>query len=82
MVSLETSDGGKPGRVIEVSRAVAAKMIVDGRAAVANSEQREAHHAAVEAARAAAQKAEFARRVQVAIVTEDDLAANAVARKK
>lgn len=81
IVSLETSDGGKAGRVIEVSRAVAAKMIVDGRAALANAEQRDTYLSGVEAARLAAQKADFARRVQVAIVSEDDLAAGSLGKR-
>ena len=81
IVSIETSEGGKAGRVTEVSRAIAAKMLLDGRAILANSEQREAHLIAEEAARIAAHKADLARRVQLAIVT-DELAATAVVKKK
>lgn len=82
ITSLETSDGGKAGRVMEVSRAIAAKMIVDGRAVLANSEQREAYAAAMETARIAAQKADLARRLQLAIVTGDDLETGTQIKKR
>jgi len=66
VVSQETSDGGKAGLVSEVSRAGAAKMIVEGRAALANPMETSVYRERQTAAKEAARKAELARRVQVA----------------
>jgi hypothetical protein len=70
--SLETSDGGKPGTLAEVSRENAARMIVEGRAVAATLEEIEEYRASQSLARKAAAKAEMAKRIQFAIVTEDD----------
>ncbi len=70
--SLETSDGGKPGIVTEVARELAAKLIAEGRAALASKAEKERFLEQQAAARAAAQKAEMARRLQVTIVSEED----------
>ncbi|MFL6463653.1 MAG: hypothetical protein ACJ73N_04500 [Bryobacteraceae bacterium] len=84
VVSLETSDGGKAGMVCEVPRSVAAKMIIERRAALASIEEKELFFQQQEAAKKAAEKAELARRVQVAIITDSDLqttAAKTVSKK-
>ena len=81
VVSLETPDGGKPGTVTEVSRLSAAKMIIEGRAVLANESEKQAYFAQQEAAKKAAEKYELSKRLQVAIVTEADLA-GATAGKK
>jgi len=73
VVSLETPDGGRAGVVSEVSRSVAAKLIVEGRALVANEAEKQTYLERQSAAKKAAQKAELARRVQVAIISESDL---------
>lgn len=73
VVSLETSDGGKAGALCEVPRSIAAKMILERRAALASVEQKELFLQQQETARKAAEKAELARRVQVAIITDSDL---------
>lgn len=73
VVSLETSDGGKAGTLCEVPRLVAAKMILERRAALASVEQKEIFLQQQEAAKKAAEKAELARRVQVAILADSDL---------
>lgn len=73
VVSVETSDGGKAGVISEVPRAVAAKMVVEGSAALANSQQKEIYQQEQIAARKAARKAELARRVQVAIISDPEL---------
>ncbi len=39
VVSLETADGGKPGRLTEVSRECAARLMVEGRASLASPEE-------------------------------------------
>jgi hypothetical protein len=75
VVSLETSDGGKAGAVCEVPRSVAAKMILERKATLASTEQRELFFQQQEAAKKAAEKAELARRVQVAIIADPDLQA-------
>lgn len=73
VVSLETSDGGKPGLVSEVAREAAAKMIVEGKAALASESEREAYRRDQANAKAAARKAELARRLQVAIVADPEM---------
>ncbi len=73
VISLETSDGGKAGMVCEVPRSVAAKMILERRATLASIEQKEFFFQQQEAAKKAAEKAELARRVQVAIIADSDL---------
>ena len=76
IVSIETSDGGKPGLVSEVAREAAAKMIVEGKAALATDSEREAYRRAQANLRAAARKAELARRLQVAIVADPEMHAS------
>lgn len=48
VVSQETADGGKPGVMTEVPRGLAAKLIVEGQAALASSEQTEQFRAETE----------------------------------
>jgi hypothetical protein len=72
IVSLETSNGGKPGTVMEVSRQQAAKAIVEGRAVLANDEQKQSYLKQESARRAAVEKAELSRRVQIAIISEPE----------
>jgi|SRR5438270_11745956 len=81
VVSLETPDGGKPGLVSEVARETAAKMIVEGKAAVASESDREAYRKEQANSKAAARKAELARRLQVAIVADPELHASLTPRK-
>ncbi|MDX2181794.1 MAG: hypothetical protein SFV18_19530 [Bryobacteraceae bacterium] len=45
VVSLDTNDGGRAGRAMELSRELAAKMIVDGRVRMASAEEAERHRA-------------------------------------
>jgi len=73
VVSLETPDGGKAGAVTEVSRLNAAKMIIEGRALLATESEKRAYREQQTAARAAAEKAEMAKRVHVAILADSDL---------
>ena len=73
VVSLETSDGGKQGTFSEMSREQAAKMIVEGRAVLASEEEKECYRRHQANAKARAQKAELAKRVQVAIVSDSEL---------
>lgn len=81
VVSLETSDGGKPGVLSEVSRPIAAKMIVEGRVVVASAAEKEQYREKLELARKAAEKAELARRLQVTIVSDSDLKPSLLSKK-
>lgn len=81
VISLETPDGGKAGLLAETSRQVAAKMILEGRAVLANTEQKAAYYEHHEATKRAAEKAELAKRVQVAIIADPDFQAQAIGKK-
>jgi hypothetical protein len=70
IVSLETPEGGKSGVVSEVSREIAAKMLVEGRAVLANEKERHAYFDRQAAIRKAAEKADLSRRLQFAIITD------------
>lgn len=73
VVSLETADGGKPGLVSEICREEAAKMIVEGRAVLASEEEKELYREQQVRAKDAAERAELAKRVQVAIISDREL---------
>ena len=82
VTSLETADGGKAGQVSEVTKAQAARMIVEGRATLASDEDRVRYFANQEAAKKASEKAELAKRVQVAIISESSLHGSEIGKKK
>ena len=69
VVSLETSDGGKPGIISEVSREQAAKLIVEGRVTLCNDVIGQAFLDKRVTDKKAIEKAEIARRLQVTIVS-------------
>ncbi|MFL6417307.1 MAG: hypothetical protein ACJ74Y_16745 [Bryobacteraceae bacterium] len=81
VISLETPDGGKAGLVAETSRPVAAKMILEGRAILASTEQKAAYYEHQEATKRAVEKADIARRVQVAIISDPEFQSQAIAKK-
>lgn len=81
VVSLETADGGKPGQISEVSRNNAAKLIVEGRAVLASQAQTAGYFAAQTSAREAAEKAELAKRLQVAVIPESEFRHVSVRKK-
>jgi len=68
MVSLETSEGGKPGVRTEVPRAIAAKLIAEVRARVATKDETRKFHEENRAARVARQQDDAAKRVQVMVI--------------
>lgn len=73
MISQETSDGGKEGLLTEVSKAVAAKMIVNGQGRLASEEAtREFQERKAQAKRDADTEA-TANRMQVTLVPTADL---------
>jgi hypothetical protein len=73
IVSLETSDGGKPGALVEVSRAQAAKAIAENRAVLATDEQKTAYYVQEALRRKTIEKAELSRRLQIAIISDSEL---------
>src|SRR5579859_6729399 len=75
VVSLETPDGGKPGILTEVSRHLAAKMIVDGSVRVARAEEADAYRESQAKARLAAEQAAQSAKVHLTLLTPDDLKA-------
>jgi hypothetical protein len=72
VVSRETSDGGKAGTISEVSRDVAARMIVEGRAVLASESEKQAYLEQQASHKKAIERAELTRRVQVTIISESD----------
>ncbi len=73
MVSLATSEGGKPGVRTEVSRQIGARLIAEGRARVATTEEAEEFHETHRAAREKHEQQESARRIQVMVIPQQDL---------
>jgi hypothetical protein len=71
--SLPTDDGGKKGVLVEVPRHLAAKMIVEGSAEIAPADQATAFREAQEAACKAAQDAAAATKLEVTMVSSDEL---------
>lgn len=75
VVSHETSDGGKAGRKTEVSRATAARLILEGRARLATPEETMEYRQAMEQARQEAEQRAMAQKIQVSVVSEGDFRA-------
>jgi hypothetical protein len=75
MVSQETSDGGRPGQMSEVSRAIAARLILEGRAHLATPEESAAFRSAAQKALEEAQQRLMAAKVQVNVISDADLRA-------
>jgi hypothetical protein len=73
MISNETADGGKDGRKTEVPRRLAAKMLIEGLARLANSEEIKAYRAMLAEARRAAEQAAQAAKLQFTVVSTADL---------
>jgi hypothetical protein len=75
MVSEETSDGGRPGQLSEVSRSIAARLILEGRAHLATAEESAAFRAATQKAAEEAQQRLMADKVQINVISDADLRA-------
>ncbi len=73
VVSCETSDGGKTGICIEVSRPLAAKMIVDGTVREATTDELRSFRRTQAEAKKAHEEAEAAKLVQFKVVSVDEL---------
>jgi hypothetical protein len=70
VISLETGDGGKAGRMSEVSREIAAKLIVDGRARLANKKEADDYYEALRTEREQLQKRLQAERTHFNLVSD------------
>jgi uncharacterized Fe-S cluster-containing radical SAM superfamily enzyme len=75
VVSHETPDGGRPGQLAEVSRSIAARLILEGRARLATIEETAEFRAAAQKALQEAQQRQMADKVQVSVISEADLRA-------
>ncbi|HYL37179.1 MAG TPA: hypothetical protein VEV17_14780 [Bryobacteraceae bacterium] len=75
VVSHETPDGGRAGQRVEVPRGIAARLLLEGKARLANAEESAEFRAMAEAVRHEAEQRAAAERVQVNVITEADLRA-------
>ncbi len=84
IVSNETPDGGRAGQKAEVSRCIAARSILEGRARLATTEEAAEYRAGVETALRDAEQRAMAERVQVNVISEAELRAvrNSKAEKR
>jgi hypothetical protein len=73
VISRQTDDGGKNGVPVEVTRHVAAKMVVEGSAVLATGDQTTAFQQQNAAAMKAAQEAAAASKVEITMVSSTDL---------
>ncbi|HYM09899.1 MAG TPA: hypothetical protein VEU62_04170 [Bryobacterales bacterium] len=73
--SRATADGGVAGRLTEVTRAVAAKMLVDGTADVAEKQEAEAFRQKRLEEKEQEEQKRVAAKVQFTVLTESDLRA-------
>lgn len=75
VVSCATPDGGKAGVRTEVTRSVAAKLVVERRARLASAEESEAYRTEARETRLRAEQALAAARLQVTVISEPELRA-------
>ena len=73
MVSVETPDGGRAGTCTEVSRAIAAKLIVDGTAQVAPADRAQKFREQQAEAKRLAEETAEAAKVQVTVLSQAEL---------
>lgn len=72
-VSLETPDGGREGVLTEVSREVAAKLIVEGRVRLASEGETAEFHDKRKDALREAEEREAQHRLQVTVISDQEL---------
>jgi len=70
IVSTETADGGRPGVLTEVSRPIAARLVMDGKAQLAGEEAAKEFRARNAEAKQKAEEAVTASRLQVTVVSD------------
>ena len=72
VVSNETPDGGRAGQMSEVSRSIAARLVLEGKARLAKPEETAEYRSGVEQARQEAEQRNLAQKIQVNVVSEAD----------
>jgi hypothetical protein len=82
VISLPTPDGGKEGIATEVVKTLAALMVVEGKARLATAEEAKDFRDRVAEAKAVADQAAAAGRVQITVLSEADVKALRSAQKK
>ena len=75
VVSQETADGGKAGQRSEVSRSIAARSILEGRARLATAEEAAEYRRAIEQALQDAEQRARSEKVQLNVISDADLRA-------
>jgi phage terminase Nu1 subunit (DNA packaging protein) len=70
--SLQTPDGGKAGNLTEVTRAIAAQLLVDGRARLATEDEARDYRERSERTRTEAEQALAKARMQFTLLTEQE----------
>jgi hypothetical protein len=75
VVSNETPDGGRAGQKSEVSRNIAAKLLVEGRARLATPEEEAEFRGVIDQALQVAEQRALAQKIQVNVVSEADFLA-------
>jgi glucuronate isomerase len=75
VVSHETPDGGRAGRLAEVSRSNAARLILEGHAQLATAEESAEFRAAARKALEEAQQRQLADKVHINVISDADLRA-------
>ncbi len=75
IASLQTADGGRAGVLSTVSRTVAAKLIVEGRARRATDSEVKEYRSRIDRAVARAEEERLSGRVQVTLVSDQDVRA-------
>jgi len=73
VVSLETEDGGRAGKFSEVSRQVAAKLVVQGKVRLANDQETDQFKAAIREAKEMAEELSRRDRVHLSVLNEADV---------
>jgi hypothetical protein len=73
IVSNDTGDGGKAGTLTEVSKKLAAKMVVEGQARLATAEETAAYRDAQAETRRSMEQATAAARLQISVLSTREL---------
>src|SRR5258708_17560073 len=72
VVSNETPDGGRAGQKSEVSRNMAARLVVEGKARLASPQETTEFRSVIEQGRQEAEQRILAQKIQVNVVSEAD----------
>jgi cytochrome c553 len=75
IVSAQTADGGREGVITEVPRAVAARLVAEGRARLASNSEGSDYLAAIKECHEQAEEARRRARPSLAVITAEELSA-------